>query len=43
LACGDEPTAAFLVSLTMRCAVNPHPTSENDRFLTLFITNGGGW
>ena len=27
----------------MRRTVNPDPTSENERFLTLFITNGGGW
>jgi hypothetical protein len=20
-----------------------HPTTEHDHFLTLFITNGGGW
>jgi hypothetical protein len=27
----------------MRPVLNPDPTTENERFLTLFITNGGGW
>jgi hypothetical protein len=31
------------MSRAMRHSVNPDPTSENERFLTLFITNGGGW
>jgi hypothetical protein len=34
---------ALIMRRTMRLAVNPRPTSENERFLTLFITNGGGW
>jgi hypothetical protein len=31
------------MSRAMARAVNPDPTSENERYLTLFITNGGGW
>jgi hypothetical protein len=31
------------MSRAMRHALNPGPISENERFLTLFITNGGGW
>jgi len=34
---------AFIMGRAMRSAVNPEPTSENERFLTLFITNAGGW
>jgi hypothetical protein len=31
------------MSRAMQRTVNPAPTSENARFLTLFISNGGGW
>jgi hypothetical protein len=34
---------AIIMRRAMRRAVNPEPTSENERYLTLFISNGGGW
>jgi hypothetical protein len=38
-----KTSAIILMSWAMCHSVNPNPTSENERYLTLFITNGGGW
>jgi hypothetical protein len=34
---------AFMMKRVTRGDMNPEPTSEHERFLRLFITNGGGW
>ncbi len=31
------------MSQAMQYTLDLDPTSENERFLTLFISNGGGW
>jgi hypothetical protein len=39
----QQPRPHLITRRSMRLGVNPEPTSENERFLTLFITNAGGW
>jgi hypothetical protein len=39
----ERNDCVLIMRRAMRSAVNPEPTCENERFLTLFITNAGGW